>query len=86
MVYIATHLKMNVLAVEYPGYGIYNGKKSATTMLEDAETVYDYITLVILNNINKRKEKSCPKIFSFLVDRLVQAQPLIWQLPDNVKR
>ena len=37
-----TVLHINVLAVEYPGYGLYDSNKSAKLMLEDAECVYDF--------------------------------------------
>lgn len=42
--YIRTLLKVHVLAVEYPGYGVYEGQPDAQTILNDAETVYDFIT------------------------------------------
>lgn len=35
---------MNVLAVEYPGYGIYEGEANAKTILEDAEIIFDFLT------------------------------------------
>jgi hypothetical protein len=35
---------MNVLAIEYPGYGIYEGEKSSEEMLKDSEILYDYLT------------------------------------------
>lgn len=34
---------MNVLAVEYPGYGIYRGKTSGRKLLADANIVYNYL-------------------------------------------
>jgi abhydrolase domain-containing protein 17 len=37
-------LKIHVLAVEFPGYGIYPGSPSAKSILEDANTVFDYLT------------------------------------------
>ena len=33
-----------MLAVEYPGYGIYDGSPDADQILKDSETVYDYLT------------------------------------------
>jgi pimeloyl-ACP methyl ester carboxylesterase len=41
-------LKMHVLAVEYPGYGLYKDKgPDENFMREDAEYVYDYLTEVV---------------------------------------
>lgn len=38
-------MKMHVLAVEYPGYGLYKrGKPDEQKMKEDADTIYDYLT------------------------------------------
>lgn len=38
-------MKMNVLAVEYPGYGLYKTSNPCEIkMREDAEIVYDYLT------------------------------------------
>lgn len=38
---------MHVLAVEYPGYGLYKqGKPDAEKMREDCEAIYDYLTQV----------------------------------------
>lgn len=34
------YLKVSVLAVEYPGYGVYKGDKSSEQILTDAEIVY----------------------------------------------
>ena len=36
-------LRISILAVEYPGYGLYPGQKSADAVLKDALSVYDYI-------------------------------------------
>lgn len=36
-------LRVHILAVEYPGYGIYDGKPSAESILADAECVYSFI-------------------------------------------
>lgn len=40
---IGNSLKLNVIGVEYPGYGIYNGESNEETILEDAETVMNYL-------------------------------------------
>lgn len=37
-------MKMHVLAVEYPGYGIYPGHPNSEGILEDALTVWEYLT------------------------------------------
>ena len=37
-------LDVHILAVEYPGYGVYKGTPSEETILKDAETVYDFLT------------------------------------------
>jgi len=38
---------MHVLAVEYPGYGLYKGSKpDESKMKEDCETIYDYLSQV----------------------------------------
>ena len=38
-------MKMHVLAVEDPGYGLYKqAKPDEQKMKEDADTVYDYLT------------------------------------------
>lgn len=34
---------MNILLVEYPGYGIYRGKPDSLTIEKDSLTVYDYL-------------------------------------------
>lgn len=36
-------LHIHVLAVEYPGYGIYESKTSAEQIVKDAETVYEFV-------------------------------------------
>jgi esterase/lipase len=39
------YLKMNVLAVEYPGYGIYKGPKTTSKqIIEDSESVFKFLT------------------------------------------
>ena len=42
--HLKNSLKVHVLAIEYPGYGIYPGTPSAEAILEDALTVWDYLT------------------------------------------
>jgi fermentation-respiration switch protein FrsA (DUF1100 family) len=37
---------VHVLAVEYPGYGIYDGAPDANQIAKDADTVYAYLTKV----------------------------------------
>jgi hypothetical protein len=43
--YVRSMLKVHILAIEYPGYGVYDGSPDAEQILLDAETVYDYLTL-----------------------------------------
>ena len=40
---IRSVLHIHVLAVEYPGYGVYTGKPNAETILNDAECVYSFV-------------------------------------------
>ena len=41
-------MQMHVLAVEYPGYGLYKtSKPDEEKMKEDSDTVYDYLTQVV---------------------------------------
>lgn len=37
-------LKVHVLAVEYPGYGVYEGSATAEQIGLDAQNVFDYLT------------------------------------------
>jgi acetyl esterase/lipase len=37
-------LKVHVLAVEYPGYGVYDGSPNADQIIDDAIDVYDFLT------------------------------------------
>ena len=38
-------MQMHVIAVEYPGYGLYKtSRPDEEKMKEDADTVYDYLT------------------------------------------
>jgi hypothetical protein len=36
-------MNVNVLAMEYAGYGIYKGQPSSDWIMKDAFTVYDYL-------------------------------------------
>jgi len=42
--HIRNNINVNILAVEYPGYGIYKGSPSDSRILEDAEDVFEYLT------------------------------------------
>ena len=44
---IKHQLKMHIVAVEYPGYGIYKGKPSAAKILEDADYVFSFLTKML---------------------------------------
>lgn len=37
-------LRVSILAVEYPGYGLYNAQPGSERVLEDATTVFDFLT------------------------------------------
>ena len=41
---IKQSLKMTILAIEYSGYGLFVGDKSADKVLDDCLSVYDFIT------------------------------------------
>ena len=43
--HLRSSLKVHVLAMEYPGYGIYPGPPSDTQILEDALSVWEYLTM-----------------------------------------
>ena len=45
--YLRSLLRVHVLAVEYPGYGVYQGSPDAPVIQADAQAVFDYITLVM---------------------------------------
>lgn len=41
-------MKMHILAVEYPGYGLYKSSKPNENQIkEDSEVIFDYLTKVI---------------------------------------
>jgi hypothetical protein len=44
MDHIRNSLKVHVLAMEYPGYGFYPGPPSAEQILDDALSVWEYLT------------------------------------------
>ncbi len=44
--YLRSMLMVHVLAVEYPGYGVYNGTPDAGQIYRDAEAVFDYLVRV----------------------------------------
>ena len=44
---IRKELKVNILAMEYRGYGVYEGDSAANVILQDAETVFLYLTSVL---------------------------------------
>jgi pimeloyl-ACP methyl ester carboxylesterase len=41
--HIRNTMQVNVLGVEYPGYGMYQGTSSDTGILEDSEALYDFL-------------------------------------------
>lgn len=41
---IRKSLRISILAVEYAGYGLFEGKKSSDGLLTDCLTVFDYLT------------------------------------------
>ncbi|CAD8180327.1 unnamed protein product [Paramecium octaurelia] len=41
--FLRHNMRMNILAVEYPGYGIYQGEPTEEMILKDAEYIYQYI-------------------------------------------
>lgn len=49
---LRNNLQINVLAIEYPGYGIYKESCSAERIKEDAIIVYDYILNLGFKNEN----------------------------------
>jgi len=40
---IKDQLKITILAVEYSGYGLFAGEKSADKVLDDCLSVYDFL-------------------------------------------
>lgn len=41
--HLRSTLLMHVIAIEYPGYGIYTGKPSASRVIDDANNVFQYL-------------------------------------------
>lgn len=41
--YVRSLLRIHVIAVEYPGYGVYQGSPDANQIMIDAEIVLDYL-------------------------------------------
>jgi pimeloyl-ACP methyl ester carboxylesterase len=41
--HLSNALRMHVIGVEYPGYGVYGGQSNEKRILQDAESVYDYL-------------------------------------------
>ncbi|CAD8078720.1 unnamed protein product [Paramecium sonneborni] len=41
--FLRHNMKMNVLSVEYPGYGVYQGQPNEENILKDAEYLYKYV-------------------------------------------
>ena len=44
LAYVRDHMGVNVISVEYPGYGIYKDSPSTSIIINDALIVYDYLT------------------------------------------
>ena len=45
LTFVNIYLRMHVMAVEYPGYGIYLGDNpSAEKIINDADIVYNFLT------------------------------------------
>lgn len=42
--HIRSSIKIHVLAMEYPGYGIYPGNPSAQAIMDDALSIWEYLT------------------------------------------
>lgn len=40
-------LSVDIIAIEYPGYGVYEGVSSEVSINKDALTVFDHITHVL---------------------------------------
>ena len=44
--FVKDMMKVHVLAMEYPGYGVYEGEPDADQIGLDAQNVFDYLTIV----------------------------------------
>jgi hypothetical protein len=47
MIYLSRKLECHCIAMEYPGYGVYEGKPSETTLLRDGARVMEFIEKVL---------------------------------------
>jgi len=65
---LSNNLLVNVVAQEYPGYGIYSGSSSEKKVLIDAETVYNHL----LNELKISEENI------FLFGRSIGSGPATW--------
>lgn len=43
--YLCDKLNINVIAMEYPGYGIYMGEPNEETIFKNAKAIYDFLTI-----------------------------------------
>ena len=50
MDHLRSTMMLHVMAVEYPGYGIYAGKPTAKQVIEDSVSIFDYLTEVLKVN------------------------------------
>lgn len=44
---IRNMLKVHILAMEYPGYGLYSGKTNASRIIEDSNSVFKFSEKVL---------------------------------------
>jgi len=44
---LKSKLKVHIIAMEYPGYGIYKGKPDADTILKDTEYLFNFLTKML---------------------------------------
>jgi len=44
--FVMEKMKIHVLAMEYPGYGVYHGDPTPRQIALDAQNLYDYLTIV----------------------------------------
>lgn len=66
--HLSNALRMHVIGVEYPGYGIYQGQSNEKRILQDAEAVYEYLVQTM-----KMKENSI-----ILFGRSIGTGPATW--------
>lgn len=49
LTFVNIYMRMHVIAVEYPGYGVYQGTEpNANKIIEDAEVVYNFLIKELL--------------------------------------